>query len=62
MAGAKFDEGKPPITLVRPDFIRGMAAGMGFGAKKYGRYNYREGLEYSRILDAMLRHLLALVS
>ena len=58
MAGTKHDQDKPMITLVRPEFIEGVAAAMTFGSNKYGRYNYREGIEYSRLLDAMMRHAL----
>lgn len=32
---------------------------LAFGAKKYAKHNWRKGLEYSRLLDAALRHLLA---
>ena len=30
-----------------------------YGAKKYGRDNWRNGLKFSRALDAALRHILA---
>ena len=62
MSGTKHDSGKPMITLVRPDFIIGVAEAMTFGAKKYGKYNYQEGLEYSRLLDAAFRHLLSIAN
>lgn len=57
--GKKFDQGKAPITLIPAIAIAGMAQVFGFGAKKYGRHNFREGIAYSRLLDAAHRHLLA---
>lgn len=59
IVGLKFDDDKPLVSLVRPEFILGVAQVMTFGAKKYGKYNYRKGMEHSRLLDAALRHLMA---
>ena len=33
--GAKFDKGKPMMSLVEPDFIKGIAEVMTMGAEKY---------------------------
>ena len=30
---------------------------MGFGEKKYGRDNWRQGMAWSRLIDAALRHI-----
>lgn len=57
MAGSKFDNGKPPMGLVHPDFIEGVATVLGFGAEKYGKYNWTEGIEYDRLYDALQRHM-----
>jgi len=32
---------------------------LAFGAKKYGRNNYKKGFKLTRLLDAALRHLMA---
>lgn len=32
-----------------------------FGANKYGQYNYQQGMEYSRVLDALYRHFIKLL-
>lgn len=59
--GKKFDNGKAPITLIPSETLLGIAQVFGFGASKYGRHNFREGLAHSRCLDAAMRHLLAIV-
>lgn len=33
---------------------------MAFGAKKYARDNWRKGMAWSRVIDAAMRHLLAI--
>lgn len=55
--GLKYDATKPPIALVDPDFIEGIARVLGFGAQKYSAHNWRLGLEYSRVISALYRHL-----
>ena len=32
---------------------------MAFGAKKYGVYNWLDGMEWSRLVGAVMRHVLA---
>lgn len=59
--GLKLDDGKPPIALVDAAMIEGVAAVMGFGAKKYAAHNWRKGLQLSRCLSAAMRHILAFV-
>jgi hypothetical protein len=56
----KFDNNKPRISLVEPQFIVGLAKILTLGANKYGAYNWRKGAnDIDRIKDAMLRHTLA---
>ena len=57
--GMKFDQGKPDLSLVPYIAISTEALALGFGEKKYGRYNYTNGFEVSRLTSAALRHLLA---
>lgn len=59
--GKKFDALKAPIALVPPEAIVEEAYVWGFGAEKYGLYNFRKGISYVRILSAMLRHTFAIV-
>lgn len=57
--GMKFDQGKADLSLVPLIAIESEARALGFGEKKYGRYNYTNGFEVSRLTSAALRHLLA---
>lgn len=55
----KFDSGKPPIGLIPRSALNAEAAALGFGATKYGRDNWRQGMDWSRVIDAAFRHLSA---
>lgn len=57
--GHKLDSEKPPCDLLSPHALLGTAHVLGFGAKKYSANNWRQGIIYSRILAAIMRHLLA---
>jgi hypothetical protein len=57
--GTKFDQGKVDLTLVPTVALESEARALMFGEKKYGRYNYTNGFETSRLLAAALRHILA---
>lgn len=61
MSGVKHDAGKAPISLIPAEYIEGTAAVFGFGAKKYGAHNFREGISHSRLVDAVLRHIMAML-
>lgn len=56
----KFDSGKPPISLIPRSAIEAEARVLGFGAEKYGRDNWRKGMSWSRVVDAIQRHALAI--
>lgn len=55
----KFDNGKPQISLIPFTALIHEARVMEFGAAKYGRDNWREGMDWTRLIDATLRHTLA---
>ena len=55
--GKKYDNNKPSIGLVDPDFLTGLAKVLDFGAEKYGLNNWRNGIHVSRIISACYRHL-----
>lgn len=57
ITGKKNDEGKPPLTLFPRTALEQAAEVFAFGANKYGKYNYKQGFEYTRLLDAALRHV-----
>lgn len=57
--GVKFDQGKPPMSLLDRHAMEQIALVLAFGAQKYAAHNWRKGIAYSRLLDAALRHLFA---
>lgn len=59
--GVKHDQEKPPMALLDPLALEGIAQVLAFGAKKYAAHNWRGGITYSRLLGAALRHLFAIV-
>lgn len=60
--GNKFDEDKPPMALLDPAYLVGVASVLGFGANKYAAHNWRNGIDYSRLISAAYRHLGAINS
>jgi len=61
MSGVKHDAGKPPLDLLDPLALEGIAAVLAFGAKKYAAHNWRGGISYSRLIAALMRHLFAII-
>ena len=57
--GKKNDTGKPMMGLVPPDALQEVAGVLTYGAKKYEAHNWALGIDYSRLLDATLRHITA---
>lgn len=57
----KLDAGKATPSLIPPHEMLDLAQLFAFGATKYQRDNWRanDGLAWSRIYDAMMRHALA---
>jgi len=58
--GNKHDEGKLPMHLLDRTALESMAAVLQHGAIKYGPDNWREGISYTRLIGAAMRHLHAL--
>lgn len=58
----KHDTGKPQMSLVPPKALLEVGKAMTFGAKKYSKHSYMQGMEHGRLLDAIMRHLLAYTS
>lgn len=54
--GTKDDDGKPRYDLLDPYAIDQLARVLSFGAQKYAPHNWRNGLTYSRLIAATLRH------
>lgn len=59
LTGKKNDTEKPRTDLLPTAPLFAIAEVLGFGAKKYAAHNWRGGIEYSRLIGAALRHLLA---
>lgn len=55
--GIKHDQGKPDLSILSYDALCEIAKAFEFGAKKYGRYNYLNGMKWTRIGSAAARHL-----
>lgn len=58
--GKKDDDGKLRLDLIPPAATVGVGLVLTFGAKKYAPYNWANGINYSRIIGAIKRHLLAI--
>ena len=57
--GIKFDSEKPPLSILTKESLIAEARAFEYGAKKYNRNNYKLGMDWSRIIDATLRHLIS---
>lgn len=57
--GTKNDADKPPMAYVPSRAMFGIARAFGYGARKYGGWNYKQGLAATRLASATLRHLFA---
>ena len=55
--GKKNDEEKPQLSYIPYCALTETAQAFSFGAKKYGKFNYKKGIEFLRLLDAAMRHL-----
>lgn len=60
----KFDNDKPRLDLIRPEFTMGMGEALAYGAKKYSEpvgetpnYLKGDGFNYSRIIGSLERHI-----
>lgn len=56
MAANKFDDGKSSWSLLPVESMRELVRVYDIGAKKYDRENWRKGMEWHRLFDAMMRH------
>ena len=53
----KYDHGKPPLGLIPHSALLEEASVLGFGCEKYGRHNWRQGVEWQRLINSALRHI-----
>lgn len=55
--GTKFDSEKLQMDLISPEALEELAKVLTQGAKKYNRKNWEKGIDYSRIIGAVYRHI-----
>jgi len=58
MEATRYDNDKLKLDLVPASLIREVAKVMTFGAKKYDAHNWRKGMQWSRCLASLKRHIL----
>ncbi len=56
--GVKKDAGKPRTDLLSAAALMGVSEVLKFGAEKYAADNWRLGMDWRRLIGAMLRHAL----
>ncbi len=61
LTGVKNDQEKPMLNLLDAQALEGLAAVLTFGAKKYAADNWRGGINNSRLVASLLRHLFAIM-
>lgn len=59
--GVRDTEGKPPLGLIPGQWLMGLGRVLGYGAAKYGAFNWRKGIPVSKHTHAALRHIAAFV-
>ena len=55
----KYDQQKPRMDLVPPEATLEIAKVLAFGAQKYGDNNWRNGMDWGRVIAAVERHIAA---
>lgn len=57
--GVKHDQQKIRLELLSPIALEELSKVLTFGANKYAAWNWSNGLSYTRVLGALLRHTFA---
>jgi hypothetical protein len=57
MVATKHDNGKPRMDLLDQHALHEISRVLGYGTQKYAAHDWRQGLQYSRLIGAALRHL-----
>ena len=55
--GLKFDTDKPGLDMLPYEALVQMAKVLDFGKIKYHKWNWTEGISYTRLISASLRHI-----
>ena len=59
LEGLKYDDKKLRWHLLPTEAVRAILDVLQFGSDKYGPWNWRKGMAWTRLYDAALRHLTA---
>jgi len=55
--GIKHDSEKPDLSLIPYEALEEVARALMFGEKTYGRWNWKKGMKFSRLISATMRHI-----
>lgn len=55
--GRKDDGGKVRLDLLPPELLFGVGEILTFGASKYADRNWEQGMKWSRVFGALMRHM-----
>lgn len=58
-AATKHDAEKPELAQLPDGPLRAISQVLMYGARTYHRNNWRKGMHWSRVVDALLRHVFA---
>lgn len=57
----RYNAGKPRWSLVDHASLEPLVRVLEFGETKYGRWNWKKGLDKTEILESLYRHLICLI-
>lgn len=60
--GGRADHGKPRVDLIPPEVLLELGKLYAYGAAKYEENNWLKGMDYTRMLASLKRHLFAFES
>jgi hypothetical protein len=60
--GLRYNDNKPMMSLITPEFLEELAKVLTMGAVKYHKHNWLKGLSYEETYDSLLRHANAWLS
>ncbi len=58
-SGARYNVGKPDLSIIPLSTLEGEARVWEYGAKKYSRDNWKKGMQWSVPFASLMRHLAA---
>lgn len=58
----RYNQGKPRWSLVDHESLEPLVRVLEFGETKYGRWNWKKGLDKTEILESLYRHLIKLMA